>query len=66
MKSELTAVRAENNQLKQALNLTNYRFDSLEQHGTRENLRIHNVPESLTNGDNGEAEARLQMLSILT
>ena len=33
MKSELTAVRAENNLLKQALNLTNYRLDSLEQYG---------------------------------
>ena len=57
MKSELTAVRAKNNQLKQALNLTNYRLNSLEQYGIRENLRIHNVPESLTNGDGGEAEA---------
>ena len=34
----LTVVWAENNQLKQALNLTNYRSDSLEQYGRRENL----------------------------
>ena len=56
-KSELTVVRAENNQLKQALNLTNYRLDSLEQKVRRENRRIHNVPESLTKGDDSEAEA---------
>ena len=50
-------MRGENNQLKQALNFTNYRLDNLEQYRRRENLRLHNVPDSLTNGDNAEAEA---------
>ena len=66
MKSELTAERAENNQLKQALNLINYCVDSLEQYGQQENLRIHNVPESLTMETRAKLKLlRSQMLSIL-
>ena len=61
LKSELAeskllvnAVKAENAQLKQALNLTNFKLDNLEQYVRRENLRIHNIPEPLTNIEDGE------------
>ena len=53
-KSLVNAVKAENVQLKQALNLTNFKLDNLEQYGRRENLRIHNIPEPLTNIEDGE------------
>ena len=53
-KSLVNAVKAENAQLKQALKLTNFKLDNLEQYGRRENLRIHNIPEPLTNMEDGE------------
>ena len=53
-KATINAVKAENSQLKQALNLTNYKLDSLEQYGRRENIQIHNIPETLSNKDDGE------------
>ena len=42
----LEETQEENQRLKQQLNLSLYKSDSLEQYGRRENLRIYNVPES--------------------
>ena len=53
-KSLVNAVKAENAQLKHALNLTNFKLDNLEQYGGREKLKIHNIPEPLTNIEDGE------------
>ena len=39
---------------KQALNLTNFKLDDLEQYGRRENIRIHNVAESTSAKDDDE------------
>ena len=52
----LSIVKTENAKLKQALNLTNFKLDNLEQYGRRENLRIYNIPESDSNGDDGESQ----------
>ena len=52
--SNLAAVKSENAQLKQAFTLTNFKLDTLEQYGRRENLRFHNIPESEENKDDGE------------
>ena len=54
--SNLAVVKAENERLKQALTLTNFKVDSLEQYGRRENLRLHNIPETGANRDDGENE----------
>lgn len=54
--TNLTIVKSENAQLKQALNLTNFKLDNLEQYGRRENLRLHNIPESEVNKDDGESQ----------
>ena len=54
--SALSNLQSENLQLKQALNLTNFKLDSLEQYGRRENLRLHNILEVLGNKDDGETE----------
>jgi len=54
--SNLETIKTENAQLKQALNLTNFKLDSLEQYGRRENLRLHNIPESEGNRDDGETK----------
>ena len=40
--------------MKQALNVTNYKIDELEQYSRRENLQIHRIPESPNNKDEGE------------
>ena len=47
-------VKAENVRPKQALNMTNYKLDELEQYGRRENLRIQGTQESPNNEDDGE------------
>ena len=47
-------VKAENVRLKQALNMTNYKLDELEQYGRRETSRIHGIQESPNNKDDGE------------
>ena len=52
----LAIVKTENAKLKQALNLTNFKLDNLEQYGRRENLRIYNIPESDSNRDDGESQ----------
>ena len=62
--NHITTIQSENALLKQALNLTNFKLDSLQQDGRRENIQIHNVPESLTNRENGEATA-LQIVKAL-
>ena len=54
--SALSNLQSENLQLKQALNLTNFKLDSLEQYGRRENLRLHNILEVPGNKDDGETE----------
>ena len=53
-KNEVKQVKAENVRLKQALNMTIYKLDELEQYGRRENLRIHEIQESLYNKDDGK------------
>ena len=53
-KAELKEVKCENEILKQAVNLQMFRFDELEQHGRRENIRIHGIPESNDSADDGE------------
>ena len=50
----LEEANEENQPLKQQLNLSLYKSDSLEQFGRRENLRIYNVPESANKKDDGE------------
>ena len=50
----LEEAKKEKQRLKQQLNLSLYKSDSLEQHGRRENLRIYNVPESANKKDDGE------------
>ena len=46
--------QSENQRLKQALNLTIFKLDELEQYGrTRENIRIHNISESENENDDG-------------
>ena len=45
-KKDLKMTQSENQRLKQALNLTNFKLDELEQYGRRENIRIHNISES--------------------
>ena len=52
----LAIVKTENAKLKQALNLTNFKVDNLEQYGRREILRIYNIPESDSNRDDGESQ----------
>ena len=54
----LAIVNIENAKLKQALNLTNFKLDNLEQHGRRKNLRIYNIPESDSNRDDGESQMK--------
>ena len=54
--SNLAVVKAENERLKQAFTLTNFKVDSLEHYGRRENLRFHNIPVTETNTDDGENE----------
>ena len=53
-KNEVKQVKAENVRLKQAVNMTNYKLDELEQYGRRENLRIHGIQESPNNKDDGK------------
>ena len=48
-------MQAENAKLKQALNLTNFKFDNFERYSRRENLRIYNIPEYDSNRDDGES-----------
>ena len=50
----LEETKEENQRLKQQLNLSLCKSDSLEQYGRRENLRIYNVPESANEKDVGE------------
>ena len=50
----LEEIKEENQRLKQQLNLSLYKSDSLEQYGRRENLRIYIVPESTNKKDDGE------------
>ena len=50
----LEETNEENQPLKQQLNLSLYKSDSLEQFGRRENLRIYNVPESANKKDDGK------------
>ena len=50
----LEETKEENQRLKQQLNLSLYKSDSLEQYGRRENLRIYNVPESANKKDDAE------------
>ena len=52
----LTIVKTENAKLKQALNLTNFKLDILEQYGRRENLLVYNIPESDSTKDDGESQ----------
>jgi len=52
-KKKLNEVKQENQKLKQALNLTNFKMDDLEQYGRRKNIRIHNVAESYNEADDG-------------
>ena len=52
--SKVKRLEIENDQLKQTVNLTLYKLDSLKQYGCRENLRIHNVQENKETIDNGE------------
>ena len=49
-------VKAENAKLKQALNLTNFKLDNLEQYGRRKNLRIYNIAETESNRDDEESQ----------
>ena len=44
----------ENERLKKSVNLSLFKIDALEQYGRRENLRIHGIPESKNNQDDGE------------
>ena len=52
-KKDLKMTQSENQRLKQALNLTNFKLDELEQYGRRENIRIHNISESENENDDG-------------
>ena len=71
LKSELTeskslanAVKAENAQLEQALNLTSFQRDNLELYGRREILRIHNILEPVSNIE-GEEKNVLKIAEAL-
>ena len=44
----------ENERLKKSVNLSLFKIESLEQYGRRENLRIHGIPESKNNQEDGE------------
>ena len=44
----------ENERLKKLVNLSLFKIDALEQYGRRENLKIHGIPESKNNQDDGE------------
>ena len=44
----------ENERLKKSVNLSLFKTDELEQYGRRENLRIHEIPESKNNQDDEE------------
>ena len=50
------AIKTENAKLKQALNLTNFKCDNLEQYGRRKNLQIYNISEFDSDGDGGESQ----------
>ena len=52
-KKDLKMTQSENQRLKQALNLTIFKLDKLEQYGRRENIRIHNISESENENDDG-------------
>ena len=57
---EIGKLRDENVKLKQALSLTVYNVDGLEQYGRRENICIHGVAEKIdTNKDEGEVAANI-------
>ena len=53
-KAEVKKVKNENSLLKQAVNICVSKLDGMEQYGRRENIRIHGVPESTGNRDDGE------------
>ena len=53
-KAEVKKVKNENSLLVQAVNICVSKVDGMEQYGRRENIRIHGVPESSGNRDDGE------------
>ena len=53
-KTEVGNVRSENARLKQAINLSIYSHDDLDQSNRRENIRIYGAPESSSKKDDGE------------
>ena len=44
----------ENERLKKSVNLSLFKIDALEQYDRRENTRIHGIPESKNNQDEGK------------
>ena len=53
-KARRIEIENENERLKKSVNLSLFKIDALEQYGRRENLRIHGIPESKNNQDDGE------------
>ena len=53
-KIKINEISEENANLKQLVNLNTFKIDALEQYGRRESIRIHGVPESSENNDDGE------------
>jgi len=53
-KNEIAHVKAENAQLKQAVNINLYNHDNLDQYNRRENIRIYGIPESSDKRDMGK------------
>ena len=51
---KIKRLETENWRLKQSTNRTLFKLDALDQYGRRENLRIHGVPETTNNFDDGE------------
>ena len=48
------SLEIENERLKKSVNLSLFKIDASEQYGRRENLRIHGIPGSKNNQDDGE------------
>ena len=53
-KTEVANLRSKNARLKQAIYLSIYSHDDLDQYNRRENVRIYGVPESSSKKDDGE------------
>lgn len=53
--NEIQKLKQEKERLKQALNLNAFEVDNLQQYSRRENIRVHDVPESIGKGDDGES-----------